>query len=159
MGRGAPTSQVRHRLPSGAMRLAKLALACGLTVLAVSACGIKAKPVAGTPNIDRASGNHARVDDPRVRHAKCLRTDLRSRHLAVHEYRTPGADLPAIQVGSPPAGPTIIFEPTPGIAQGIQIKGQAQGAEVVGAALVYPNGASDKLATIVEGCVALGVTG
>ena len=69
------------------------------------------------------------------------------------------ADGPAIQVGSPPSGPTIVFEPTPGAAQEMQIDGQVQGAEVIGSALVYPNHASDAVLSTVENCIAVGVTG
>lgn len=132
----------------------KLALACGLMAVALTGCGIKAKPLAGTSHLDRARGNHAQVDDPRVKHVKCLRAN----GLPVHLYRASGA-RPAIQVGSLPAGPTIIFEPTPGAAQGVQIEGEAQGAEVIGSALLYPNQASDAELSKVEGCTALGVSG
>jgi hypothetical protein len=137
------------------MRLAKLVLACGLTGVLVAACGIKAKPLAGTAHIDKAPGNHAAVDDPRLRHARCLRKDK----FRIHEYRTAGANLPAIQVGYLPVGPTIVFEPTPGIAQGLQIQGKVQAAEVIGSELLYPNEASDKELTKVEACAAIGVTG
>ena len=58
-----------------------------------------------------------------------------------------------------PDGPTVSFEPTPGDAQGIQIHGQAQGAEVIGSALLYPNQAPSQLLTQVENCVAQGVSG
>jgi hypothetical protein len=138
-----------------AMRFVKLALAGAACALLCCACGIQAKPLAGTPHIDRAPGNHAHLDDPRVVHARCLR----QHGLEVHEYRTRNGRLPAIQVGSLPTGPTIVFEPTPGIAQGLQIEGKAQAAEVIGAALLYPNGADNRLATIAENCTAIGVTG
>ena len=58
-----------------------------------------------------------------------------------------------------PTGPTVSLQPTPGDAQGVQIDGQAQGAEVIGSALLYPNQASDELLTKVETCVAKGVQG
>jgi hypothetical protein len=64
-----------------------------------------------------------------------------------------------MQIGTKPYGPTVYFEPTPGIAQGLQIDGKAQAAEVIGAALLYPNLASDALLTKVENCVAEGVSG
>jgi hypothetical protein len=48
---------------------------------------------------------------------------------------------------------------TPGAAQNLQITGQVTGAEVIGAALVYPNQASNALLKQVETCVAKGVTG
>ena len=66
---------------------------------------------------------------------------------------------PSFQVGVRPTGPTVIFLPTPGAAQAAQIDGQAQGAEVIGSALLYPNQAPDKLLSKVETCVAKGVPG
>ncbi len=137
------------------MRLAKLVIACGLTAALLGACGIKAKPEAGTAHASSATGNHAKVDDPRTRHVKCLR----QHGYRVTEYRTAGSRFPAIQVGTLPTGPTIVFEPTPGAAQYEQIEGAAQAAEVIGAALLYPNQASDHELSIVETCAALGVTG
>jgi hypothetical protein len=138
---------------SPTVRCVRLVMICGLTAM-LGGCGIKAKPIAGTAHIDEAPGSHATVDDPRVVHASCLR----QHGLAIREYRT-SSNLPAIQVGSPPDGPTIVFEATPGIAQGLQIHGQDQGAEVIGAALLFPNQSSDKVASVVEQCVALRVTG
>jgi hypothetical protein len=136
------------------MSRGKLVLTCGLTALAVSACGMSAKPVAGTPDISSAKGNHAQVSDPRTKHVRCLRAD----GLPVHLFRASGA-RPAIQVGTTPTGPTVIFEPTQQAATGVQIVGQAQGAEVIGAALVYPNQAPDSVMAQVESCMAIGVTG
>jgi hypothetical protein len=65
----------------------------------------------------------------------------------------------AIQVGQLPAGPTIRFLPTPGAATAAQIAGQSQGAEVIGAALLYPNQASDTELQAIEGCLGQGVKG
>ena len=137
------------------MSLAKLSLACGLTALVLSACGIAAKPLAGTAHLNTARGNHAQVDDPRTKHLPCLR----SHDLPLRLYRTQTGARPAIQVGTLPDGPTIVFEPTPGDAQGMQITGQAPAAEVIGSALVYPNLTPDGEMNVVEGCVAIGVTG
>jgi hypothetical protein len=137
------------------MRLVKLVIACGLSAALVAACGIKAKPIAGTQHISLAPGNHAKVDNARAKHVKCLK----QHHYRVREYLTVGQRLPAIQVGTLPVGPTIIYESTPGIAQGVQIKGQAQAAEVIGSSLLYPNGASDHELTVVENCASIGVTG
>ena len=137
------------------MPSAKLAAAMVLTALSLSACGISSKPEAGTPKA--IANGHKGLDDPRTKHTTCLR----QAHIAFHlEQRTiAGKTLPSFQVGTPPAGPTVSFEPTPGDAQGIQIQGEAQGAEVIGSALVYPNEASDKLLSAVEDCVAKGVSG
>jgi hypothetical protein len=137
------------------MRLVKLVIACGLTAALLTACGIKAKPIAGTPDVNRAPGSHAKVDDAVTKHAKCLK----QHHFRIHEYLTAGQRLPAIQVGTLPTGPTLVYESTPGIAQGVQIKGQAQAAEVIGSSLLYPNAASDRELTKVENCASIGVTG
>lgn len=131
-----------------------LLVACGLTTLAVSACGMSAKPVAGSPGIEHAAGNHAQVNDPRTKHVQCLK----AAGLPVRLFRASGA-RPAIQVGSAPSGPTVIFEPTQQAATGVQIVGQAQGAEVIGAALVYPNQAPDSVMQMVEDCMNIGVSG
>ena len=66
---------------------------------------------------------------------------------------------PSIQVGTRPSGPTIVFYVTPGAAQNQQLVGQAQGAEVIGSALLYPNQTASKLLGKVESCTAKGVTG
>jgi hypothetical protein len=138
------------------MSAVKVAVACGLVALLISACGIPPKPAAGTPHLRKQSGFYALRDDPRVKHTACLR----AAKVHFHQYFAGGKKhLPAIQVGSLPTGPTIIFYATPGIAQGLQITGQEQGAEVIGSALLYPNGASSKELTTVENCVAADVTG
>ncbi len=67
--------------------------------------------------------------------------------------------LPAIQVGSPPQGPTMVYYATPGIAQGMQIQGKETAAEVIGNWLVYPNQSSSKVLKKVEACAAIGVAG
>lgn len=137
------------------MPSAKLAVAIGLAALSLSACGTTSKPEAGTPAaMVRA---HQQLDNPVTKHLECLKQE----HIPVRpqEVTVEGQRLPGFQVGTAPAGPTIGFEPTPGDAQGIQIHGQAQGAEVIGAALLYPNQAPDRLLTKVEKCVAKGVSG
>jgi hypothetical protein len=137
------------------MSLAKVAVVCALTAVLVSACGIQQKPLAGTPKIEKAAGFYGKVDDPRKTHVKCLR----SAGLHFREYRTAKERFPAVQVGPLPDGPTIVFYPTPGIAQGLQIMGQVEAAEAIGTALVYPNHASAKVLKIVETCTAAGVSG
>lgn len=137
------------------MSPAKVAVACGLMALLISACGIPPKPVAGTPHLRKQPGTYARLDDPRVKHVACLRRAK----IHFHQYYTAKNHLPAIQVGSSPSGPTIIFYPTPGIAQGLQIMDQEQGAEVIGSELLYPNKATGKKLSTVEQCAAVGVTG
>ncbi|HWE58861.1 MAG TPA: hypothetical protein VG228_04130 [Solirubrobacteraceae bacterium] len=137
------------------MSAVKVAVACGLVALLISACGIPPKPEAGTPHLRKQPGTHARTDDPRVKHVACLR----SAKIHFHQYYTAEHHLPAIQVGSLPNGPTIIFYPTPGIAQGLQIMGEEQAAEVIGGALLYPNKATGNELSTIENCTATGVTG
>jgi hypothetical protein len=132
------------------MSSAKLALACGLAALALSACGTKANPPAGSIVPTATIAGHARLDDPRTKHLPCLR-----------DHKVPYTEFGAtgIQIGTPPAGPTVEFAPTPGAAQRDQIVGQVPGAEVIGSALLYPNQAPDGLLATVESCLAQGVKG
>jgi hypothetical protein len=136
-------------------RVAQLAVTVGLMAVLLSACGISAKPQAGTANISKSHDFYGLVDHPYTLQVKCLKSD----HVKFHKFLTTGQKLPAIQVGSLPTGPTIVFEPTPGIAQGIQIQGGAEGAEAIGSALLYPNQAKNKLLTKVEDCAVAGANG
>jgi hypothetical protein len=137
------------------MPSAKLAVAVGLAALSLSACGTTSKPEAGTPAALVKSQQG--VDDPSTKHIRCLQQE----HIAVRAERVmvAGLSLPGFQVGTLPYGPTVSFEATPGDAQGVQIDGRAQSAEVIGSALLYPNLASDSLLSKVESCVAQGVSG
>ncbi len=133
------------------MSSAKVAAACVLAAVSLSACGVAAKPQAGTAQAVASTRNG--VTDPATKHIACLRRE----HIPVRA-ETIDRD-PAFQVGTRPTGPTVEFLATPGAAQYQQIDGEAQGAEVIGAALLYPNQASDALLNKVETCVAKGVTG
>jgi hypothetical protein len=133
------------------MPSAKLAVAVGLAALSLSACGTTSKPEAGSTQA--IAKTHKQVDDPRKKHIVCLQQE----HIPVQRITTGG--LPGLQVETAPSGPTVVFDPTPGTAQAMQIEGKAQGAEVIGAALLYPNQASEKLLQKVEDCVAQGVSG
>ena len=141
------------------MRIATFAAAALAVVLALSACGSTTKYVAGTPQATAQAKKG--LNDPRTTHIACLRadhvTDIHEEHLAVKGYG-PTA-WPAFQVGTKPSGPTVVFVATPGMGQGVQISGQDQAAEIIGSALVFPNDASAKLASEVESCVSLGVSG
>ena len=137
------------------MPSAKLAAALALSALSLSACGISSKPEAGTPKA--IATGHKGLDDPRSKHTACLRQ--KGVRFQREQLTVAGKVLPSFQVDTRPGGPTVSFEPTPGDAQGIQIQGEAQGAEIIGSALVYPNQATDKLLTVVENCVAKGVSG
>ena len=77
---------------------------------------------------------------------------LRGNHLNVTEI---GSNK--LQVGTLPSGPTIVFAPTADVAEGDQIAGRAQGAYVIGAALVYPHGAQGSELTVIENCLGQGV--
>jgi hypothetical protein len=126
----------------------KLAPAVVLLALVLSACGAAAKPEAGS--LKATSVVHQGIDDPRKTHIQCLRDE----HIPVTRFGHVW-----FQVGTQPSGPTVQFAVTPGAAQNLQITGQVTGAEVIGAALVYPNQASNALLKQVETCVAKGVTG
>lgn len=132
------------------MSCAKVAVACALAAGLVAGCGNTVKPTAGTIPPTATSEGHARIDDPRIKHVTCLR-----------EHKLPVVEVGRtwLQVGSPPAGPRVNFQPTPGSAQEEQITARVQGAEVIGSALLFPDGASDDVLKIVEDCLAQGVSG
>lgn len=116
--------------------------------LSLAACGSSAKPEAGS--LKATSASHTGIDDPRQSHIACLRAE----HVPVTTFSRVW-----FQVGTKPSGPTVQFAPTPGAAQNMQITGQVAGAEVIGAALLYPNQARGGLLKQVETCVATGVSG
>ncbi len=109
---------------------------------ALSGCASASKPASG-----RGRAADARTAGPN--YLACIR----SSHLPVSEL---GSNR--LQVGRLPSGPTIIFEPTAGIAEGQQIEGKALGAEVIGAALLYPNRTYGAELTTIENCLGQGVT-
>jgi hypothetical protein len=129
------------------MPSSKLALASGLAAIVLCGCGQAASPPRGRGQVD------SQVTLPsNQNHLACLRND----HLQAQQLGRYG-----IQIGVPPSGPQVWYTPTPGVAQGQQIQGipSAQGAEVIGAAQVYPNGASDNEMKKVELCISQGVSG
>jgi hypothetical protein len=134
----------------------KVAVACGLMALLISACGIPTKPEAGTAHLTKHAGFYGVVDDPRKPQIACLKSDK----LPYREYYADGVQhLPAIQVGSGTQGPTMIFYPTAGVSQGMQIMGQEAGGEAIGSLLVYPNQSAKSMLTKVEACAAIDVKG
>jgi hypothetical protein len=137
------------------MSSAKLAAAAVVVALSLSACGVKAKPVAGSAAADAISKQN--LFSALTKHEQCLTQKHVKWHQTMQGGPPPG--YPTIQVRTRPSGPTVEFTLTPGDAQAAQIKGLAQGAEAIGSALLYPNGASDALLNKVEVCVAKGVTG
>ena len=135
------------------MSRAKIAVPCALAAIALSACGTTAKPIAGTPGILHSPGTHGVIDDPRTAHSNHV-TCLRDDRLPVTEL-----GLTNLRIGNAPGDPTVHFAPTPGEAQGLQIVGKAQSAEVIGSALLYPHQASDSELKKIENCLAQGVSG
>jgi hypothetical protein len=121
----------------------KLAVASGVAAILLCACASAVKPPQG----------HGKIDDPRINNpdrVACLRHD----HLPVQFVGRTG-----LQIGPLPTGPSVWFAPTPGAAQADQIEALTQGAEAIGAALLYPHQASDGELTLIEDCLSKGVTG
>jgi hypothetical protein len=123
----------------------KLALAAGLAASVLCGCGSTTKPSQGRGKIESP------LTYPQ-NHLTCLRKD----NLPV---QTLGHYV--IQIGALPTGPTVRYQPTPGAAQAQQIYGlsSAEGAEVIGSAQLYPNGASDSELKKIELCLSQGVSG
>lgn len=107
--------------------------------------------VSGCASLAKPAGGRGAAVDPRTgppNYLACIRAD----RLPVSER---GSNR--LQVGQLPSGPTIVFMPSADIAEGQQIEGKAQGAEVIGAALLYPNHASGAELTVIENCLGQGV--
>jgi len=134
---------IAYSLPYWPMPPVKSAALAACVVVSLSACGSAVK----------SSQGHGKVDDPRTNNPNRVAC-LRKANLPVQLVGKTG-----IQIGPLPAGPTVAFAPTPGDAQGLQITGQAQGAEVIGGALLYPHGGSDPELSAIETCLSKNVTG
>lgn len=117
----------------------------GAIALLVAGCGQAVNPAHGRGVLDSPLTT-------KTNHLKCLR----NQHLPI-QVTSPTS----VQIGPLPSGPTVHFMPTPGAAQALQITGstQAQGAEVIGSALLYPHGASDGELKQIETCLGNGVSG
>ncbi len=124
------------------MSLLKALAAAVLAAISLAACGSITKPPEG----------RGHVDDPRL-------SAGRFQCMVAHELPAVEVGTTGIQVGQLPAGPTIQFMATPGAATAAQIEDQEQGAEVIGAALLYPNQGSDGEVKVIENCLAQGVSG
>jgi hypothetical protein len=131
---------------------ARTLVLCALATAALAGCGSSFKAVAGSgvPAASSKPLGYGVVDQAPLPHTKCIRA----------------AGLPAvrigltkIQVGSLPAGPTIIFAPDPNAAEADQIEGKAPGAEIIGAAELFVHQASDSELTTIAGCLDQGVAG
>lgn len=123
----------------------RLAIAVGcLAAIGLSACGAAVKP---------ATGSRGVFDDPRTAKA--------NRVLCISQHHLPvqKVGLNELLIGAQPAGPRVVFESTEGAAQGVQISGQQEGAEVIGGALLYPDQGSDQEVSTIETCLSHGVKG
>jgi hypothetical protein len=121
-------------------------------VVAPAGCGavtVQPKTASGSAKLASRGAVDSPLTDMR-NHLGCLK----DAHLPVRVVSPT-----TLQVGSAPAGPTIVFSSTPGSAQAYQINGSAQAAEVIGTALVYPNQASDDEMSRISACLAQGVQG
>lgn len=140
------------KLPIACPRGSWPAFALVALSLALAGCGsVKVQPTAAAGSTKLVS--RGKIDSPLTamgNHLGCIRDD----YLAV-QLVSPTK----LQIGAAPAGPTVVFTPTPGAAQAQQIDGSAQGAEAIGSALLYPNQGSDPELTAIEDCLAQGVHG
>lgn len=120
--------------------------ACGASAPAPGAGGGSASAPPASGAGAAASGHYSSQPyNPVTGPLRCLRqAGLRARH----------AGRDGIQVLPKGAGPRIVFAATPGDAEAAQLHGQAEGAEVIGNALLYPNAAPDDLLKKVETCLA-----
>ena len=121
----------------------KRAVAAAVLAVSVGACS----------STVQSSQGRGKVDDPRIDNPDRLAC-LRQAGLPARLVGQTG-----IQVGALPAGPTIAFTPSLGAAQALQIDGQTQAAEVIGAALLYPHHGGAAELTAIETCLAQNVTG
>lgn len=132
---------------------AKFAMAIVIAAIGLSACASTTKPLAGSATSPSKPVGRGRIDDPRTSRANRIQC-LQQHHLPVTEVGATG-----LQIGPPPGGPTVQFAPTAGAAQGDQIEAREEGAEVIGAALLYPNQGSDDELSTIEQCLDKGVSG
>jgi len=143
---------VRRMRSKGVVTSRLAAWAAVAVVLLLAGCGaVRVQPT--TPAGSAALTSRGTVDSPLTNmrnHLGCLR----DAHLPV-QVTSPTT----LQVGAAPGGATILFRATIGAPQADQIEGNAQGAEVVGSALIYPHQASDAELNSIEDCLAQGVQG
>jgi hypothetical protein len=134
------------------MRPKRVLTAVAVAALALTGCGGAVQVQPSTPAGSSKLASRGRVDSPVTmkNHLACLR----DAHLPVQVISPT-----RLQVGAVPAGPTIVFAATPGAAQASQIYANAQAAEVIGSALVYPNQGSDGEMATIGACLAQGVQG
>lgn len=126
-----------------ARSIAVPALLAGLTVL--GGCGGASAPgsASGGFQIDAQAGR-GDFFDPRTKAARCIRQGGVPAHkTARHE----------VQIGDGPPQPTILFTSSMGDALTRSLRGRADAAEQIGDALLYVNGGSDRVLSVVEKCL------
>ena len=126
-------------------------LVLALAAFGLAGCGGSINVHPSSPSGSTTLASRGRIDNPATdtdNHLACLQ----AAHLPV-DVISPTR----LQVGPVPAGPTIVFTPSVAAAQGTQIEGKSQGAEVIGSALVYPNQGSDGELASIGACLAQGV--
>lgn len=108
----------------------------------------------GCSSVVKPPQGHGVVDSPLTNNPNRVAC-LRAAHLPVQVMGPT-----ALRIGSGPGAARVSFEPTPGAAQALQLQGvrSAQGAEVIGAALLYPDQATDGRLNQIEHCLDQGVT-
>ena len=129
------------------------ALCLALTAVTVAGCGGAVRVQPTTPAGSATLASRGKIDSPLTdihNHLGCLQAD----HLTVQVV-----SATKLQIGAAPGGPTVMFTPTAGASQAQQIDGNAQSAEVIGPALLYPNQGSPGELTQIEDCLAQGVQG
>jgi hypothetical protein len=119
--------------------------AAALIAIALLLCGCSA--------VVKPPGGRGQVEDQRISGPNRLGC------LTAHQLPAREVGQSGIQIGRLPNGPTVQFLPTQGAAQERQITGTAQGAEVIGSALLYPHQAADPELAQIENCLAEGVSG
>ena len=116
----------------------------------VAALGAAAMILCGCSAVVKPPGGRGRVDDPRTAYGRLQ--CLKAQHLPARKVgRT------QLQIGALPGGPTVQFEPSVGAAGGHKVEGTAQGAELIGSALLYANQATGSELTKIENCVGQGM--
>jgi hypothetical protein len=117
----------------------------------LAALGAAAMLLCGCSAVAHPPQGRGRVDDP------VTAAPDRLACLLSHQIPARKVGMNRIQIGALPAGPTVHFVPSNAVAEALKVTGAAQGAEMIGNALVYPHQASDSELTQVEDCVAKGM--
>lgn len=127
---------------SASMRRPLAALTIALFVLA--GCGSERQPSQSggeSPTLGGAYGY--KPFQPRDRMLKCLRRK---------GVEALGVGQDVIQVLPLPASPRIVVAATPDAATALQVRGEAEGAQLMGYALVYANRASNRQIEQIQDC-------